>query len=121
MIEFDGGCILTETHKIELKKLTKKHKIFKKINTFLLYYAILLFILMLIESFGIIDLPFYEQSLPFSHRIFLNTWVGIPYIFIEKKMKKIDNRIRQIESMYERKFSKTTKDKFTNTGDGSVC
>ena len=94
---------MTKAHNIELKKLTKKYKIFRKINNIFLYYAALVFVLMLLESFGIIDVPFYEQRLPFSHRIILNTWVGIPYIFIEKKMKKIDNRISEIESMYEKK------------------
>ncbi len=94
---------MTEDRNIELRKLSKKYKIFKKINTSLLYCAGLLLILMLLDSFGIVDLPFYEQNLPFSHRIFLNAWVGIPYIFIEKKMKKIDARIREIESMYEKK------------------
>ena len=44
-----------------------------------MYCAGLLLILMLLDSFGIVDLPFYKQNLPFSHRIFLNAWVGIPY------------------------------------------
>ena len=70
---------MTEDRNIELMKLSKKYKIFKKINTFLLYCAGLLLILMLLDSFGIVDLPFYKQNLPFSHRIFLNAWVGIPY------------------------------------------
>ena len=96
------GEILREAHNTELKKLTKKYKILKKINIFL-YGVVLLIILISLENLGIIELPFYEQNLPFSHRIFINTWVGIPYIFIEKKTKKIDARIREIESMYEKK------------------
>ena len=79
------GEILREAHNTELKKLTKKYKILKKINIFLLYGVVLLIILISLENLGIIELPFYEQNLPFSHRIFINTWVGFPYIFIEKK------------------------------------
>lgn len=93
---------MLEPHKIELRTLTKKYKIFKRTNTFLIYYAILLLIFIILEEFGIIDVPLYESRLVISLRVFLNTWVGIPYIFIEKKMKKIDARIREIESMYEK-------------------
>ncbi len=91
---------MTETHNIEIKKLTKQYKFFKKTNTIILCCAVLLLILMLLESLNIIDIPLYEQRLPISHRIFMNTWLGIPYFLIERKMKKIDDRIREIESMY---------------------
>ena len=65
-----------------------------------------MFFLLLLEEFGVLDFPFYESRLVFSLRVFLNTWVGIPIIFIDKKMKKIDARIREIEYMYEKNPSK---------------
>lgn len=92
---------MTEAHNSELKKLNKRYGIFKKINTVILCCALLLLILMFLENLNIIDIPFYEQRLPISYRIFMNTWLGIPYFLIERKMKKIDNRIREIESMYK--------------------
>ena len=100
---------MKDNHKNELNKLYKKYKILKKINTFLLCCVGLLLILILLESINIINVPFYEQRLPLSHRIFLNSWVGIPYMFIEIKMKKIDKRIREIESMYEKEPHKKQK------------
>ncbi len=99
---------MTEAHNIELKKLIKKYGILKKIEHILLYYGILMFFLLLLEEFGVLDLPFYESRLVISLRVFLNTWVGIPIIFIEKKMKKINTRIREIESMYEKKSPDNT-------------
>lgn len=94
---------MTEAHNIELKKLIKKYGILKKIEHILLYYGILIFFLLLLEEFGVLDLPFYESRLVISLRVFLNTWIGIPIMFIKKKMKKLDTRIMEIESMYERK------------------
>ncbi len=91
---------MTETHSIEIKKLTKRYSIFKKINIAILCCVVLLLILILLESLNFIDIPFYEQRLPISHRIFMNTWLGIPYFIIQRKMKKIDNRIIEIEPMY---------------------
>ena len=94
---------MTKTNNIELTKLIKKYKVLKFLNICLFCYGILLFILIALENHNIIDIPFYEQRLPISHRVFLNTWVGIPIIFIQKKLKKIDERIEEIESMYRNK------------------
>ena len=91
---------LTERDKTELNKLTKKYKVLKRIEAILIYYAIFMFLVLLLEEFGIIDLPFYESRLISSLRVFLNTWVGIPIVFIQKAMKKIDARISEIYSFY---------------------
>ena len=92
---------MTESHAIELKKLKKKHNILRKSSKIFLLVGICMLIIMLLESFEILDIPFYEQRLPISHRVFLNTWVGIPIAIIERKIRKIDTRIREIESIYD--------------------
>lgn len=81
----------------ELKKLMKRYKIFRGINTVLYGLVGLLLLLILLETFDVIDLPFYEQRSSRSPRIFLNFWVGIPIFFIERHLKKIDARITELE------------------------
>lgn len=87
---------------VELKKLNKKHSIYRKINNSLLCIAALLFVLLVLEGFGIVNVPLYEQRTVFSAKGFLNLWIGIPYIIIEIRIKKIDKRIKEIESMCEK-------------------
>lgn len=98
-----GGAILTETDKNKIKKLNKKYVFLKKAKHILLCCAIFMFFILLLEEFGVLDLPFYETGLPISLRVFLNTWIGIPIIIIEKTMKNIACRIREIESLNENK------------------
>ncbi len=94
---YGGVIVLTNAQEAELKKLIRRYKIFRGINTFLYCFAALLLLLVLLEMFDIIDLPFYEQRSRRSLRIFLNAWVGIPIFFIERHLKKIDARITELE------------------------
>ena len=96
---------MTEAHNIEFKKLIKKYGILKKIEHIILCYGILMFFLLLLEEFGVLDFPFYESRLVFSLRVFLSTWIGIPIMFIKREMKKIDARIREIQFMYDKNTS----------------
>ncbi len=93
---------MMENCNVELKKLNKKHAIYRKINNSLLCFALLLFVFLVLDGFGIVNVPLYEQRTVFSAKVFLNLWIGILYIFIEKGINKIDKRIKEIESMYEK-------------------
>ena len=110
---FKGVILLTDYHAEELKKLKRTHKILDKIIGILFCLAIFMFVLIMFEGIGIIDIPFYEQRLPISARVFLNTWIGIPIVIIEKKLKKIDERINEIYSMQTKKNTRVKK-----SGDG---
>ncbi len=58
-------------------------------------------ILMILDDFGVLNLPLYQGHS--RHKTIINFWLAIPAFFVGKKLEKIDNRIEQIDSMYGKK------------------
>ena len=100
-----GGVILTDAHKAELNKLIKMYKILNWIESLLFCFG---FILIILLSFDV-DIPFIKPSSPLFIRSSVTAWFILPLYIITKKKKKIDNRIKEIESMYDKRPFENSK------------
>lgn len=105
---------MKKSHIIELQKAYKKYEFLKLAHHVLMWIGVILY-------FGIIVFNFLNLWVIGHIRFYIGlvtVLFGFPMLIIRKKMKTIDNRIREIESMYERK---SLENNTRNTGDGSMC
>lgn len=87
---------MTEAHVVELQKLYKKHEILKIFHHVLMWTGVILYfgilVFNLLTSFVRGHLRFYLGLVTVSF--------GFPMLIIRKRMENINNRIKEIRSMY---------------------